>query len=105
MFFVRTTNEFNIHQAKLIAHRILDWDRKHHQLTDDQVAKLTYIVTPTLERGQHQDEIRQLCSELQETLRLKDDKGHELRFMVDDEQGYLYFGDETGLAEAKLLND
>ncbi len=104
MFFIRLGNEFSLHEVKTIAQRILDWDKKHHQLTEDDIAKLTYIVTPTLERGQHETEIRRLCLELQEHLHLKDDKGHDLRFMMDEAQGYLYFGDEAGLAEAKLLN-
>ncbi|WP_435938784.1 hypothetical protein ACSF85_09470 [Moraxella bovoculi] len=105
MFYVRVNRgEFNLKHIKTICGRVLVWNEEHHQLSDDQIKKLQHITQPTLDTNQHRDEIYKLCLELRDTMVLHDDKGRALHFMVDKDIGWLYFGDDEGLAEAKALS-
>lgn len=106
MFFIQFDNSKpNLQQVKTIAKHILDWNDKHHQLSDDELSKLHAITKPTLAADQNVDEIYQLCNQLRETLVLTNDKGAQCRFYVDDAKQVVYFGDDAGIAYAKSLSE
>lgn len=105
MLFMRLQDgAFDLHTAKMVSQRILDWDNKHPQLDNETRQKLHYIVQPTLDKDQHAQAIRQLCLQLKDTLVIHDDKGNCLRFYEDVANHRIYFGDEAGFLEALALN-
>ncbi|OOR88266.1 hypothetical protein B0181_08475 [Moraxella caviae] len=107
MLFAKINHEngFDLKMVRAISQRILDWNVAHQQLSDEQVQKLEYIVKPTLASDQHIDEIKKLCSELEQTLVMTDKKGRKLKFYTDDKTGDIYFGDDAGFAEALSLQN
>ncbi|WP_114800907.1 hypothetical protein U0021_05725 [Moraxella canis] len=103
MFFIAVDpNDFSVTYAKRIAERIIDYDQKHAVLSDEQRQTLHTITRPTM--GNHEDEIKQLCEHLIQTLVITDSKGETLKFYRDDEQGLLYFGDEAGWHAGRALH-
>lgn len=104
MFFVELKGGFDLHVAKTVSQRILTWNKTHKQLTQEQIAKLEYILKPTLAKDQHHDEIYAICQDFLHNFVVHNDKGVPMRFYVDDAKKVVYFGDEAGVAQALLLN-
>lgn len=103
MFFMTLDpKDFSVAYAKQIAERITAYDQKHGVLTDEQRQTLHAITRPTM--GNHENEIKQLCEHLIETLVVTGIKGETLKFYRDDEQGLLYFGDEDGWRAGQALH-
>lgn len=103
MIFIKIDNEEDFHTAKIVSQHILDWDNKHGQLDEETRAKLAYIVHPTLDRDQHQTEIKKLFKEVQASLDVVSGDNKHLRFHRDAKSGALYFGDDAGFKEALSL--